>query len=208
MNSSLNPSPGLAPGASDTLPCPPDRVRILRIAEICRRTALSPSTIYGLTAVLQFPLMLELGVRARGLPAHVLDAWLWARLLARTQMCVLRAPVALPFWGADPLVVSPVSAIVMLRRSEVLARVGLQKSALYEAIAAGTFPAPAPLTQCARRWAVHEVQAWIDERTDRSLRETKERLRRSNVSILPPPPRRSLPLRRPAPRSRSKRRRE
>ena len=123
-------------------------------------------------------------------------------------MCALRAPVVLPLWGAGPLVVPPVSDIVMLRRSEVVARVGLQKSALYDAVAAGTFPAPAPLTQCARRWAAHEVQAWIDECTVRSLRETKERLRRSNLSILPPPPRRSPPIRRPAPRSRSKRRRE
>ena len=50
MNTSPNHSPGLATGASDTLRCTPDRVCILRIAAICHRTALSPSTIYGLIA--------------------------------------------------------------------------------------------------------------------------------------------------------------
>ena len=184
----VNPYLGLVPDASDSLVLSPNGVRMLRLPEICRRTALSPSTIYALIACGQFPPLLKLARRARGLPAHVLDAWLWSRLLARAGMRTLRDPVVLPRWGSDPVVVSPVSDICMVRRTEVLVRVGLRKSALYEAVAGETFPAPAPVTVWARRWAAHEIQWWIDQCTARSLREAKRRLMSSTVALFPPPP--------------------
>ena len=197
---------GQLPDVSDPSAYWPDGVPMLRMPEICRRAALSPSTIYALIDRMQFPVLLELAPRARGLPAHVLDAWLWSRLLARAEMSRLRDPVALPFWGVHPVVVPPVSDIFMLRRWQVLARVGLAKSVVYDAIGDETFPAPAPVTVCARRWASHEIQTWIDQRTARSLRQAKARLRRSNLSVLPPPSR-PVSNGRSQKRSRSKRRR-
>ena len=182
------PSSGVRSDVSDPLVHRLDGDPMLRFAEICRRTGLSPSTIYALIALGLFPPLLKLGPRARGLPAHVLDVWLWSRLLARAEMRTLRAAVALPLWGVHPVVVSPVSDIVMLRRSEVLSRVGLAKTAVYDGIEDETFPAPAPLTACARRWAAHEIQWWIALRTACSLREAKARFARSDL-VLPPPPR-------------------
>ena len=87
------------------------------------------------------------------------------------------ALAVLPLWDPESAVASPVTGIRMMALAEVLACVGLRATALYERIAAGTFPAPAPLTGQARRWAAFEVAHSLDERTARSLREAKERTR-------------------------------
>lgn len=39
---------------------------------------------------------------------------------------------------------------------------GLQKSAIYERISNGTFPAPVKISR-ASRWALTEVQGWIEK---------------------------------------------
>ena len=52
----------------------------------------------------------------------------------------------------------------LLRLPEVVARTGLGKSSIYKRIAAGTFPAPVPLTATARAWCESEVMAWVAER--------------------------------------------
>ena len=39
---------------------------------------------------------------------------------------------------------------------------GLQKSAIYERISNGTFPGPVKISR-ASRWAITEVQAWIEK---------------------------------------------
>ena len=56
----------------------------------------------------------------------------------------------------------------LLTRSEVEARTGFRKSALYARIAAGTFPQPIrePGTGTVR-WLESEVQAWIDAAVER-----------------------------------------
>ncbi|WP_164280630.1 helix-turn-helix transcriptional regulator [Stenotrophomonas indicatrix] len=51
----------------------------------------------------------------------------------------------------------------LLRRSEVMLRVGMAKSTLYSRISAGTFPKPVPVG-CSVRWVESEVEAWISER--------------------------------------------
>jgi prophage regulatory protein len=51
----------------------------------------------------------------------------------------------------------------LLRINEVTDQVGLGKSAIYEMITAGTFPAPIKIG-CASRWSQIEVQRWIEER--------------------------------------------
>lgn len=50
---------------------------------------------------------------------------------------------------------------VLLRLAEVSRRVGLNKTALYERIASGGFPAPVKIGPCSR-WVESEIQAWID----------------------------------------------
>lgn len=48
----------------------------------------------------------------------------------------------------------------LLKITEVGTQVGLGKSAIYEMITAGTFPAPIKIG-CASRWSQVEVQKWI-----------------------------------------------
>jgi prophage regulatory protein len=52
----------------------------------------------------------------------------------------------------------------VLRLPEVEVMVGMRHSAIYEAIAAGTFPPPVELTASARGWIEAEVENWLDER--------------------------------------------
>lgn len=48
----------------------------------------------------------------------------------------------------------------MIRLPEVCRQAGFGKSAIYEMIAAGTFPEPVKVG-CASRWSQLEVQEWI-----------------------------------------------
>ena len=50
---------------------------------------------------------------------------------------------------------------VLLKLAEVSLKVGMKKSAIYDAIAHGTFPAPLK-HGATSRWVESEVQAWID----------------------------------------------
>lgn len=52
----------------------------------------------------------------------------------------------------------------ILRLPKVLARTGLGRSAAYEGIKAGTFPAPVHLTARAVGWIESEINAWIEAR--------------------------------------------
>jgi len=51
----------------------------------------------------------------------------------------------------------------LLKISEVSNLVGLGKSAIYEMITAGTFPAPIKIG-CASRWSLLEILQWIEDR--------------------------------------------
>lgn len=57
----------------------------------------------------------------------------------------------------------PTSPRRLLRRAEVMDRVGLSKSTLYSRISAGTFPKPVTLGSSVR-WVESEVEGWISER--------------------------------------------
>ncbi|MBU2489514.1 MAG: AlpA family phage regulatory protein [Proteobacteria bacterium] len=52
----------------------------------------------------------------------------------------------------------------ILRRRDVEELVGLKRSSLYAAIAAGTFPRPVRLTPGAVGWRQEEIEAWIKSR--------------------------------------------
>nr|WP_263147781.1 AlpA family phage regulatory protein [Pseudomonas sp. RIT-PI-AD] len=51
----------------------------------------------------------------------------------------------------------------LLRITEVSRQVGLGKSAIYDLINAGAFPAPIKIG-CASRWSQLELQEWIEGR--------------------------------------------
>lgn len=55
----------------------------------------------------------------------------------------------------------------LMRCPEVLARVGLSKSTLYEMTAAGEFPVPIPISRQAVAWLENEIDAWITSRIER-----------------------------------------
>jgi len=52
----------------------------------------------------------------------------------------------------------------ILRRRDVEEMVGLKRSSLYAAIAAGSFPRPVQLTPGAVGWRLEEIEAWIQSR--------------------------------------------
>lgn len=52
----------------------------------------------------------------------------------------------------------------LLRLREVTRRTALSRSAVYRAIAAGTFPAPVKLGERASAWNAAEVDRWIADR--------------------------------------------
>lgn len=63
----------------------------------------------------------------------------------------------------------------LIRRPEVLERVGLSSSTLYEMTAAGEFPAPIPIGRQAVAFLESEVDAWIKQRIE--LRDSRPRKR-------------------------------
>ncbi|RRU70828.1 helix-turn-helix transcriptional regulator [Stenotrophomonas maltophilia] len=53
----------------------------------------------------------------------------------------------------------------LLRRADVLARVGMAKSTLYLRISAGTFPKPVHLGSSVR-WVESEIDSWIQDHVE------------------------------------------
>ena len=53
----------------------------------------------------------------------------------------------------------------LLRRAEVLARVGMAKSTLHLRISAGTFPKPVHLGSSVR-WVESEIDSWIQDQME------------------------------------------
>ncbi|WP_082925992.1 helix-turn-helix transcriptional regulator [Halomonas sp. G11] len=49
----------------------------------------------------------------------------------------------------------------LLRRKEVESRTGKSRSAIYEGIRKGTFPAPVPIGGKSVAWLEEEVESWI-----------------------------------------------
>ncbi len=62
------------------------------------------------------------------------------------------------------------SALAILRRKQVEARVGLRRSTIYAKIAAGEFPAPVNLGGRAVGWLQHEIENWLADRVQATRR--------------------------------------
>jgi prophage regulatory protein len=60
------------------------------------------------------------------------------------------------------------TALAILRRPQVQARIGLSRSTLYDRIRAGTFPAPVSLGGKAVGWVESEVDAWLTAQIEKS----------------------------------------
>lgn len=61
-----------------TMPAAPVAESIIRMPEVCARTGLSRATIYARIAAGQFPHPVQLGPRAVGWRASLIDSWLAA----------------------------------------------------------------------------------------------------------------------------------
>lgn len=55
----------------------------------------------------------------------------------------------------------------LLRLPDVLGRVGMSRTSLYESVGAGAFPAPIPIGVRSVAWLESEVSAWIQARVER-----------------------------------------
>jgi len=53
---------------------------------------------------------------------------------------------------------------IILRMPEVIGKVGLKKSSIYQLIKEGAFPKPIRLTSSAVGWYKHELDEWLDSR--------------------------------------------
>ena len=51
-----------------------------------------------------------------------------------------------------------------LRLPEVISRIGFRRTAIYQKIAEGTFPAPVKLGPRAVAWVSEEIKDWMDAR--------------------------------------------
>ena len=56
------------------------------------------------------------------------------------------------------------TALTILRRRQVEARVGLRRSTIYQGVADGTFPRPIRLGARSVGWLAHEVERWLADR--------------------------------------------
>lgn len=55
-----------------------------------------------------------------------------------------------------------IKPVRLIRLPEVIRRVALGRSAIYERIARSAFPRPRVLSPCAVAWVESEVEAWIE----------------------------------------------
>ena len=150
---------------------------LLGMDEVCRRAAVSPSHVYAMRACFLFPQFVQLSSGCSRLPALLLDAWLWTRVRARDRSPRRLTRVALAPWRPAAVELAPVVDIEMWRLEAVVERVRMGTSTIYRQIRADLFPEPVPITAVARRWARHEVEAWLAGRVARSACADRARVR-------------------------------
>lgn len=62
--------------------------------------------------------------------------------------------------------VAEAAPLCLLRLPAVLARVGLKKTAVYDAVKAGTFPSPIKLGPRCSCWSSDEIEKWVRKQID------------------------------------------
>ena len=66
---------------------------------------------------------------------------------------------------ADPATAEP---LCLLRLPQVIERVGLRRTAIYDAVKLGTFPQPIKLGRRCTAWSSSEIDRWVAERIAQS----------------------------------------
>ena len=139
----------------------PRPIRVLRPAEVIARTTLSPSQLRRLMQQGRFPRYIALSPGLRGLHEHVLDAFLYQRMCARSDLRPLGFRDPLPRWSFHISDVPPIRGIRLMRRREVLDLVPMGRGTMYALIPRGLFPQQVSLGPHAARWVHHEVERWL-----------------------------------------------
>ena len=101
-------------------------------------------------------------------------------------MTALRDPVVFPLWSPEMALRDYPTGMWRLRLSDIEERVGMKSSQIYRLIELDRFPAPVPLTECGRRWLVHEIEDGLRGRVALSLKISGQRRlpRRQTTSVL------------------------
>ena len=136
---------------------------MLRVPELCKRLALSPTHVYRLSNQGRMPALVKLSWHAVGLCEHDVDLFIASRMLARRHgsPAPLGCRSPLPFWPSAHVPLAPQRALRLLRRREVQRLVGMSQGPLYRLIQAGRFPPQISLGEMAVRWVAYEVVQWV-----------------------------------------------
>lgn len=67
------------------------------------------------------------------------------------------------------VVMPPPGRTRLIRLPEVLGRVGLSRTTVYDSVSKGRFPAPVKLGSRSVAWRESDVDEWIDKRVSRSI---------------------------------------
>ena len=148
--------------------CP--ALQMLRMVELARRTTLSCAQLYKLRKERKFPGPVELSPGVRAWPEFLVDAWLGSRMEARSTMVNLTDPVDLPLWTLDfefQALANAPAGVQIVRRPDVLRRVSVRKTKLYDLIQFDGFPWPVPIGVVGRGWVLREVEDWLRARYER-----------------------------------------
>ena len=78
---------------------------------------------------------------------------------------------------------APTPAVAILRLPQVIAMVGLRKTAIYSRMKAGAFPQPVDLGGRAVGWRLADVNAWMGERRELNASERGERGRKATAAV-------------------------
>ena len=130
--------------------------------EVLRALAVSSSHLTQLQQARQAPQFTTRWARDRSLRQHELDAFVYARMLARPPggLPALGSRPALPLWLPEQALPAPFVGLCLLRPREAAASLGLSEPTLYRyARRDPQFAQPVAMGVRCTRWVRHEVEA-------------------------------------------------
>ena len=149
-----------------------DSSQVLRRPDLLDRLAVSDPHLHWLVANLYYPKGFPLGPKLRGWLESTNDAWITRQMHLRDEKGSADNSGRLQVWTPEmELIVPPQSGLRLLTLEQVIARVRIGETALWEKIRNGEFPAPIAIGTRGKRWVSHEVSNWIRERHERRCEE-------------------------------------
>jgi prophage regulatory protein len=130
----------------------PRGLRYLRLREVCQRVGLKPSSVYRLIGLGTFPKQVKLSERTSAWIESEVESFMASRVKERDQGSLDAPP-------ADSL---------YMRMGEVMKRIGLSSSKIYELIRDGAFPKWAKLPKIDSGWLRSDVERWPTNTLDRA----------------------------------------